>query len=329
MLPFFFRRLASLLLSLAGASVLVMFVLEVLPGNAAQTMLGPDAAPEAVQALYEQLGLDQPLLRRYAGWIGGLLRGDMGESYAYGIAASELILESLKLTLPLALLAITLAIAIALCAGIYAAARHNRAGDVLTMGLTQIGIAVPNFWLAILLIMLFAVRLRWFSAGGFPGWDSNFGGGAWPALKALLLPALALAMVQAAMLARMTRSAMLEVLREDYIRTAQAKGLARWQVLLGHALRNALIPVVTVAGLQFANLLAGTIVVENVFQLPGLGRLIFQAIENRDMVVVRNCVLLLSAMVIVVNFLVDLAYAWLDPRIRHTRTRRAAMSIPA
>ncbi|PAT37056.1 ABC transporter permease [Vandammella animalimorsus] len=329
MLQFFFRRLASLLLSLAGASVLVMFVLEVLPGNAAQTMLGPDAAPEAVQALYEQLGLDQPVLRRYGDWIGGLLRGDMGESYAYGIPASELILESLKLTLPLALLAIALAIAMALCAGIYAAARHNRAGDVLTMGLTQIGIAVPNFWLAILLIMLFAVRLRWFSAGGFPGWSSEYGGGPWPALKALLLPALALAMVQAAMLARMTRSAMLEVLREDYIRTAQAKGLARWQVLLGHALRNALIPVVTVAGLQFANLLAGTIVVENVFQLPGLGRLIFQAIENRDMVVVRNCVLLLSAMVIVVNFLVDLAYAWLDPRIRHTRTRRAALSAPA
>lgn len=321
MQAYLIQRIVTLLLSLLGASVLVMFALEVLPGNAAQVMLGPDASAEAVAALSEQLGLTAPLWERYGQWLYHLLQGDMGQSYAYDVPASSLIWESLQLTIPLAVLAIGLTIVMALVAGIYAAARHNKAGDFLTMGLTQIGMAVPNFWFAILLVMVFSVQLKWFSSGGFPGWTAAAGGGFWPALKALLLPAVALAMVQAAVLARITRSAMLEVLREDYIRTARAKGLSRQQVLFRHALRNALIPVITIAGLQFANLLAGTIVVESVFQLPGLGRLIFKAIENRDMVVVRNCVLLLAGLVIVVNFVVDLLYAWIDPRIQANAMR--------
>ena len=160
------------------------------------------------------------------------------------------------------------------------------------------------------------MKLQWFSAGGFPGWREEDGGGFWPALQALLLPAVSLAVVQAAILARITRSAVLEVLREDFVRTARAKGLSRRAALWGHVLRNAMIPVITVMGLQFANLLAGTIVVENVFYLPGLGRLIFQSISNRDVIVVRNCVLLLAAMVVVVNFVVDMLYAAIDPRIQ-------------
>ncbi|MDO4704863.1 MAG: ABC transporter permease [Comamonadaceae bacterium] len=310
------RRLATLLLSLLGASVLVMLVLEVLPGNAAEVMLGPDAPPEAVQALYEQLGLHNPLWQRYSQWIWGLLHGDMGESYAYGIPASELILQSLQVTLPLAGMAIALTLALALAAGIFAAAHHNRMGDFFTMGLAQLGMAVPNFWFAILLVLVFAVHLGWFSAGGFPGWSAQDGGGVWPALRALLLPALSLAMVQSAILARITRSAILEVMREDFVRTARAKGLSRHEALLRHALRNALIPVVTVAGLQLASLIASAVVVETVFQLPGLGRLILSAIDNRDLVVVRNCVVLLAGMVIVVNFVVDVLYAWIDPRVQ-------------
>jgi peptide/nickel transport system permease protein len=180
------------------------------------------------------------------------------------------------------------------------------------MSLTQIGIALPNFWFAILLILLFAVKLQWVSAGGFPGWED----GIWPGLRSLLLPAVALAVVQAAILARVTRSAVLDVLREDFVRTARAKGLTRREVLWQHVLRNAMIPVLTVMGLQFANLLAGTIVIENVFYLPGLGRLIFQSIANRDLIVVRNCVMLLAGMVIVVNFVVDVLYAVIDPRIK-------------
>ena len=313
---FLLRRFATLLLTLLCASGVVFVVLDVLPGNAAQVLLGPDAAPEAVAELAVQLGLDQPPLQRYGQWLAGLLRGDWGDSYAYGSPVRELIGERLLLTVPLALLAMALATVLALSAGIYAAAHHRKGGDIGVMVLAQIGIAIPNFWFAILLILLFSVQLQWFSAGGFPGWSDGDGGGVWPALKALALPALSLAVVQAAILARITRSAVLDVLREDFVRTARAKGLSRRAALWRHVLRNALIPVVTVMGLQFANLLAGTIVVENVFYLPGLGRLIFQSIANRDLIVVRNCVMLLAAMVVAVNFVVDVLYAAIDPRVQ-------------
>ena len=309
---FLIKRIFTLVATLAGASVVVFLVLEVLPGNAAQMLMGPDASPEAVQALAIKLGLDQAPLQRYADWIGGMLVGDLGLSYAYSSPVLELIVERLALTVPLALLAMALTTVLALVVGIYAAARHNRLGDVGLMSLTQLGIAVPNFWFAILLILLFSVHLQWFSAGGFAGWGEDFG----EAMKSLLLPAISLAVVQAAILARITRSAVLEVLREDFVRTARAKGLSQRATLWGHVLRNAMIPVLTVMGLQFANLLAGTIVVENVFYLPGLGRLIFQSIANRDLIVVRNCVMLLAAMVILVNFVVDVLYAVIDPRVK-------------
>ncbi len=315
---FLFKRILTLIATLAATSVIVFVVLELLPGNAAQVLMGPDADPAAVAAKASELGLDQPARARYAQWIGGLLAGDMGNSYAYGSPVSELIAERLQLTMPLALLAMLLTTALALLVGVYAAARHNRAGDVGLMALAQVGIAIPNFWFAILLILLFSVKLQWFSAGGFDGWyfDEGVWRGLWQGLKALILPAVALAVVQAAILARFTRSAVLEVLREDFVRTARAKGLSRRATLWGHVLRNAMIPVITVMGLQFAELLAGTIVVENVFYLPGLGRLIFQSIANRDVIVVRNCVMLLAAMVVIVNFFVDVLYAVIDPRVK-------------
>ena len=309
---FLLKRLITLVATLVATSVVVFLVLEVLPGNAAQVLMGPDASPDAVAALSAKLGLDQPASTRYLHWVGGLLRGDLGLSYAYGTPVGELVLERLALTVPLAVMAMALTVTLALAAGVYAAARHNRAGDVGIMGLSQLGIAIPNFWFAILLILLFSVHLQWFSAGGFPGWSD----GLLPGLRALLLPAVSLAVVQAAILARITRSAVLEVLREDFVRTARAKGASPRRVLWGHVLRNALIPVITVMGLQFAELLAGTIVVESVFYLPGLGRLIFQSIANRDLIVVRNCVMLLAAMVVVVNFVVDLLYAVIDPRVK-------------
>jgi peptide/nickel transport system permease protein len=309
---FLFKRFITLIATLVGASVVVFLVLEILPGNAAQILMGPDASPEAVQALAAKLGIDRPPLERYFHWVGGMLTGDLGLSYAYGSPVSELVAERLTLTVPLALLAMVFTSVIALAAGIFAAARHNKLGDVSVMGLSQIGIAIPNFWFAILLILLFSVYLKWFSAGGFPGWDE----GLLPGLKALLLPAISLAVVQSAILTRITRSAVLDVLREDFVRTARAKGVSRAGTLWGHVLRNAMIPVVTIMGLQFAELLAGTIVVESVFYLPGLGRLIFQSISNRDLIVVRNCVMLLAAMVVIVNFVVDLLYAAIDPRVK-------------
>lgn len=316
MFSFVLKRLFTLGLGLLGVSLLVMLVLEVLPGNAAQVMLGPDAAPDAVLALQAQLGLDVPWPWRYAQWLQGLAVGDLGISHAYDAPVADLLAERLALTIPLALLAMLLTVVLALAVGVFAALRHNRMGDVAAMGVAQLGMAVPNFWFAMVLVLVFSVQLQWFSAGGFPGWSAEMGGGFWPAWRALVLPAVALAVVQAAILARITRSAVLDEMRQDYVRTALSKGLSRRAVVYRHVLRNALVPVVTVAGLQFANLLAGAIVVENVFYLPGLGRLIFQAIANRDTVVIRNAVLLLAVMVMVVNFVVDLLYAWIDPRVK-------------
>ena len=312
MTVFLLRRLLTLLATLVGASLIIFLVLDALPGNAAQTLMGADASPEAVQALTVKLGLDQPLATRYLHWIAGMAVGDLGNSYAYGTPVAGLIMERLTLTVPLAIMSMLITVALALSAGIYTAANHNRLGDVSVMSLTQVGIALPNFWFAILLILLFSVKLQWLSAGGFAGWND----GVWVGIRSLLLPAISLAVVQAAILARVTRSAVLEVLREDFVRTARAKGLSRRAVLWQHVLRNAMIPVMTVMGLQFANLLAGTIVIENVFYLPGLGRLIFQSIANRDLIVVRNCVMLLAAMVVIVNFVVDVLYAFIDPRIK-------------
>ena len=308
---FLLKRVLTLIATLIGASIVVFLVLEILPGDAAQIMMGPEAEPETVRALAKKLGLDRPAAERYWHWVEGMLTGQLGDSYAYSSPVQELIVERLAVTVPLAILSMLLTTALALVVGIYAASRHNRLGDVGLMGLTQVGIAIPNFWFAILLILLFSVKLQWFSAGGFEGWSENPA----QALKSLLLPALSLAVVQAAILARITRSAVLEVMREDYVRTARAKGLSQRATLWGHVLRNAMIPVLTVMGLQSAELLAGTIVVENVFYLPGLGRLIFQSISNRDLIVVRNCVMLLATMVVLVNFVVDVLYAVIDPRV--------------
>ena len=309
---FLIKRLSTFVATLLAASVLIFMVQGVLPGNAAQVMLGESATPESVAALSAKLGLDQTAPVRYGRWVKGLLTGDLGTSVSYDVPVADLIAERLAVTAPLALMAMLLTTVIALALGIYAASHHNQAGDVGVMAASQLGIAIPNFWFAILLILVFAVKLQWFSAGGFPGWADD----PWQAFKALVLPAVALAVVQAAILARITRSAVLDVLREDFVRTARAKGLSRRRVLWRHVLRNAFVPVLTVMGLQFASLLTGTVVIENVFSLPGLGRLIFQAISNRDILVVQNVVMLLAASVIVINFVVDVLYAVIDPRLK-------------
>ena len=315
MTAYLLKRLLIGLATLLVASLVVFAVLEVLPGDPARLMLGMNATDDAVQALREQMGLNQPLLWRYLDWAGGLLTLDLGRSYTYSVPVIDLVSERVVVSLPLALIALILSTAIAIPVGIYSASRRGTAADAVSMGAAQFGVAVPNFWFALLLIYVFAVWLRLVPAGGFPGWSA----GVWPALRALILPAVALALPQAAILARVTRSALLEVLGEDYIRTARAKGIPRRAVLWRHALRNAMIPVLTILGLQFAFLLAGTIIIENVFYLPGLGRLVFQAITQRDLIVVESVVMLLVAAVIAVNLLVDLSYALVDPRLRTHR----------
>ena len=312
MTTYLLKRLLIAAATLVLASMVVFAVLQVVPGDPARLMLGMNADADQVELLRNQLGLNDPLVTRYLHWAAGLLRFDFGRSYTYSVPVIDLVRERVVVSLPLALIALALSTLIAIPVGVYSASRHGRAGDAIAMGTTQVGVAIPNFWFALLLIYLFAVWLRWVPAGGFPGWEA----GAWPALKALALPAVALALPQAAILARVTRQALVEVLTEDYVRTARAKGLPWRAVLWRHALRNALIPVVTIMGLQFAFLLAGTIIIENVFYLPGLGRLVFQAITQRDLIVVESVVMLLVAAVVAVNLLVDLSYAVVDPRLK-------------
>ena len=312
MLTYVTKRLGSLCLSLIVASLVIFACIEIVPGDSASFMLGINAQPDTIQALRVELGLDQSLVQRYLGWVGGLLGGEMGTSYTYRTPVSDIVKDRLQVSLPLALYALTLTVVVAFPVGILAAARRGSVTDITVMGATQLGVAIPNFWFAILMVILFAINLRWFSAGGFPGWDA----GIFLAMKALTLPAIALALPQASILARVMRSSLLDTLSEDYMRTARAKGLTRRQVLWRHALRNAMIPVLTIIGLQFSFLLAGAIIIENVFFLPGLGRLVFQAITQRDLIVVESVVMLLVFAVILLNFFVDIAYAWVDPRLR-------------
>ncbi len=312
MLRYLISRIISLGLSLAVASLVIFFVIEIIPGDPASFMLGITASPETVIALKAELGLDQTPVVRYLNWVSGLLVGDFGISYTYKVPISDLVLDRIQVSLPLAVYALILSTAIAFPVGLIAASKRGEPTDFGIMGFTQLGIAVPNFWFAMLLVLLFAINLRWFSAGGFSGWNAGF----WFGIKSLTLPAIALALTQASILARVMRSSLIETLSQDYIRTARAKGLSQRRVLIRHALRNAMIPVLTILGLQFSFLLAGGIIIENVFFLPGLGRLIFQAIMQRDLIVVESVVMLMVFAVILVNFLVDITYALVDPRLR-------------
>lgn len=312
MTAYLLRRLLAFVATLLGAAIVIFLVLEILPGDPAAVTLGLNAAPEALAALRAEMGLDQPALLRFLGWIRGLVSGDLGLSYTYRVPVTQLIGERMVVTLPLAAMAIVLASAIGIPLGALAASNHNRAGDAAVMVFAQAGLAVPNFWFGLLLVLVFAVGAGWLPAGGFPGWQVGLA----PALRSLLLPAVALALPQAAILARVTRSAMLETMQEDYVRTARAKGVSRRRTMLRHVLRNALIPVVTVLGLQFSVLLAGAIIIENVFALPGLGRLVFQSIAQHDLIVVKDLVMLFSALVVFINFAVELLYGLIDPRLR-------------
>jgi peptide/nickel transport system permease protein len=305
-------RLFWLVVSLFVASILVFVVVNVLPGDVAAVILGTSATPEALDTLRHQLGLDQPGWMRYLQWIGSMLHGDFGTSVLSNADVGALILQKLSVSVPLALASATIAMVVAVPLGVIAGTRYKQAAGAVISAVSLLGIAVPAFWAGLLLATVFAIELHLFPAGGFTEWSSD----PLAAAKSLVLPALALGLVQAAVLTRYIRSSIIDVQREDFIRTARAKGLTRAQALQRHGFRYAAIPVVTILGVQLTGLLVGAIVIENVFVLPGLGRLLFQSVGNRDLLVVQDLVMLLTAVVLVVNFLVDLTYRLLDPRIR-------------
>ena len=275
--------------------------------------MGTEGSPEAAARLREAMGLDRSIPVQYGEWVGRALRGDLGRSIQYDVPVMSLILSRLKVTVPLTLLAACFMVAAAIPLGVFAATHHRRFPDYLAMVLSQLGVAVPGFWAGLLLILLFSVRLGWVRAGGFDGW----GQGVWPAVKSLLLPAAALGFFQFAVLARTTRSAVLEVLREEYVKTARAKGVGEATVLFRHTLGNAMIPILTVAGIQLGQLMAGSIILESVFYLPGLGRLALGAISARDLPVVQGVVLFVASLIVMINVAVDVLYGVLDPRIRY------------
>ena len=312
MLTYALRRLASFALALVAASLVIFAALEVVPGDPAAFMLGINAQPDTVAALRAELDLDKPMVERYLSWVGGMVRGDFGTSYTYRTPVAGMVADRIAVSLPLTLYALGLSVCIGIPLGFLAARWHGGAADLGIMGLTGLGIALPNFWFAILLVLVFAVSLGWFPAGGFPGWEAGVG----PALRALTLPAVAVALPLACIVARVMRSGLIETAREDFMRTARAKGLSEGEALRRHAFRNALIPVLTIVGLQFSFLIAGIVIIENIFYLPGLARLLVQAIQARDIIVVESVVMLLVFSVILVTLLVDLAYAWVDPRLR-------------
>ncbi len=313
MATYFLKRFFILLLTLILVSIVIFAVLLVIPSDPAQIILGIHATPETLQTLRHQLGLDRPFVLRYLGYLKNLTMGELGRSITYDIPIRSLIFSRLQVTIPLTILSMIFAIVLSIPLGIYSSLHRNRVGDYGIMVFSQMGLAVPAFWAGILLILLFAVTLHWFPAGGFQPWQVD----PIKTLKSLFLPALSLGWVRAAVLTRMTRSSMLEVLGEDYIRTAWSKGLPKRLVVYKHAFRNAIIPVMTIVGLQAGDLLAGAIIIENVFHLPGVGRLVFEAIGQRDLPVIQGVVLLIAVMIVVINFGMDIAYRYLDPRIRY------------
>jgi peptide/nickel transport system permease protein len=307
------RRLALLLVAIVVASVVIFLLLRLMPGDLARVVGGTQASPERIAAIREDLGLDRSLVRQYLDWVGGILHGDFGESALNGETVTGQLGTKLTVTAPLVLASTVLSMLVAVPLGIIAAARHRRADGISLSVVSQLGIAVPTFWAGLLLIIVFGVHWNLFPAQGFPrdGWDEPG-----RAARSLVLPVLTLAISQGAVLLRFVRSATLDVLHQDFIRTARAKGLTRTQALYRHGLRNASLPIISILGVQVASLLAGVVVIERVFNLPGVGQMLVRDISSRDLEKVQGTVLLLAIIVLVVGFVVDVLHRVADPRLR-------------
>jgi peptide/nickel transport system permease protein len=313
MLGFAFRRILASLPVLLLVTLISFSMMHLVPGDPAAAIAGAGATNREIEAIRVQLGLDRPFLEQLLAWYGGLLRGDLGRSILLNRPVWQAIVERLPITLPLALFGLVLTVLVGVPAGVIAALRANSWVDQLVTGLAMLGVSVPSFWLALMLIVLFGVHLEWLPTGGFVPFHQD--PAAWA--RSMVLPSVSLALLQIGLLARITRSTMLEVLRQDFVRTAWAKGLPGWMVIGKHALKNVMVPVVTVIGISFGLLLSGSIVIETVYGMPGIGRLMANAIFGRDYPVIQGGLLITGVMLVLLNLAVDILYAVIDPRVRY------------
>jgi len=293
--------------------VFAFLLIHMVPGDPAMVMLGADATPEQLELMRKDMGLDEPLVNQFLIWAGKAIRGDLGRSYFLNMSVTQAILQRFPATLELSVLALALAVLIGVPLGIAAAVRQNTMYDQMLMTVSLVGVSFPSFWIGLLLMLVFSVQFGIFPTGGYVELSQGF----WPWLQRLVLPALALGFQQSALIARMTRSSMLEVLRQDYVRTAQAKGMKSRTVIMKHALRNCLTTVMTVIGTAFSTLLGGAMVVETVFTYPGVGRLVVMAVQRRDYPLVQGSLMFIALVCVLVNLLVDISYSAIDPRIRY------------
>lgn len=307
------RRLASAIPILLIVSLITFGMIHLIPGDPASAIAGLSATPEQIAQLRVQLGLDKPLLYQLLHWYGALLHGDLGRSLLMGQPVVAVTFDRLPVTLALSAYALVLTLVFGLVSGVLAALNHNRITDQVAMMLAMVGISMPNFWLGLLMILFFAVWLGWLPTGGYIAFTDS----PWGWFRTSTMPAISLALLQMGLLARITRSTMLEVLRQDYIRTARAKGLSRRLVVMKHALANALIPITTVVGIVVSLLISGSVVTESLFSVPGIGQLLTQAVLNRDYPMVQGGLFIVTAVLVLVNIFVDVSYAMLDPRVRY------------
>lgn len=312
MIAFVIRRLLQTVVVLFIVTLIVFSILQVLPGDPARTLLGPEASPEQVEQVREELGLDRPLPVQYITWVEQALHGDLGKSIAFREDVTKIIGEHLPKTIYISILSMVMAIFIGVPAGIIAAIRRGGKIDSLISVVSNFGMAVPAFWLAVLCIYFFSLKMGWFPVQGYTSPFDDF----WLSTKQVIMPVVCLAFAALASFARQTRSAMLEVIMQDFTRTARSKGLKERAIIIRHTLKNAIIPVITLIGLQVRNVVGSTVFIEQVFNIPGMGRLVVQSVFNQDFVVVQGCVLIIAIIVALTNLLVDISYGFADPRIR-------------
>lgn len=306
------NRILSAIPVLFFVSVIVFMMLQLLPGDPATVILGQEATPEAIEAMREKMGLNKPLLEQYLTWVGNVLQGNLGNSLIDGTSVNKLIMERLPATVELIIGSFLVALLIALPAGMISAARPNKMADHICTFVALIGMSIPHFWLGMMAIIVVAVQLGWLPASGYVPFTED------PVanIKSIILPVIATGFRESAILMRMIRSSMLEVMQSDYIRTAAAKGLSEKTILFGHALKNALIPVVTTSGIMLAGLLGGLVITETIFNIPGYGKLIIDSVFNRDFITVQSAILVSAVLVVIINIIVDILYALIDPRIK-------------